>query len=239
AQFRPVSACHAVDVNATMPQGARRSGRGGGGGRGRNKDTSRRPASGRGATKARRTSSGGTGRCESEAWGVDSATRPKAMYVASHDRKSGRRVDSASRQPQWTCMTRFCRRFGDKDEWGLPSALKITRDDINDEVKRRKKKKKKEDDEDAAEDEDAAAADGDYEETSLEAPRGRYRAETSPATAKSPQNRYVEIAHSTPRGIAPQPASLLENLDADSKSRAQGLSFAPPVGAVRRAEHAA
>ncbi|EJK67497.1 hypothetical protein THAOC_11461 [Thalassiosira oceanica] len=75
--------------------------------------------------------------------------------------------------------------------------------------------------------------------TSLEAPRGRYRAETSPATAKSPQNRYVEITHSTPRGIAPQPASLLENLDADSKSRAQGLSFAPPVGPVRRADHAA
>ncbi|EJK52417.1 hypothetical protein THAOC_28305, partial [Thalassiosira oceanica] len=102
------------------------------------------------------------------------------------------------------------------------------------------------DDEDAAEDEDAAAADGDYERgvapvpnrTSLEAPRGQYRAETSPATAKSPQNRYVEITHSTPRGIAPQPASLLENLDADSKSTAQGLSFAPPVGAVRRAEHA-
>ncbi|EJK52553.1 hypothetical protein THAOC_28155, partial [Thalassiosira oceanica] len=95
------------------------------------------------------------------------------------------------------------------------------------------------DDEDAAEDEDAADDDGDYEETSLEAPRGRYRAETSPATAKSPQNRYVEITHSTPRGIAPQPASLLENLDADSKSRAQGLSFAPPVGPVRRADHAA
>ncbi|EJK55755.1 hypothetical protein THAOC_24478 [Thalassiosira oceanica] len=109
------------------------------------------------------------------------------------------------------------------------------------------------DDEDAAEDEDAADNDdGDYlrgvkvvcgfkecVETSLEAPRGRYRAETSPATAKSPKNRYVEITHSTPRGIAPQPASLLENLDADSKSRAQGLSFAPPVGPVRRADHAA
>ncbi|EJK63609.1 hypothetical protein THAOC_15718, partial [Thalassiosira oceanica] len=75
--------------------------------------------------------------------------------------------------------------------------------------------------------------------TSPGASRGQYRAETSAATAKSPQNRYVEITHSTPRGIAPQPASLLENLDADSKSRAQGLSFAPPVGAVRRAEHAA
>ena len=46
---------------------ARRSGRGGGGRRGGKKDTSRRPASGRGATKAPRKSGGGTDRGEGEA----------------------------------------------------------------------------------------------------------------------------------------------------------------------------
>ena len=61
-----------------------------------------------------------------------------------HDRKPGRRVDSASRQQQWTCTAWFRRRTGDTRTNGVAPLLKITRDDINDEVKRRKKKKKKE-----------------------------------------------------------------------------------------------
>ncbi|EJK63430.1 hypothetical protein THAOC_15907 [Thalassiosira oceanica] len=150
AQFRPASACHAVDVNATMPQGARRLGRGGGGGPGRNKDTSRRPASGRGATKARRTSSGGTGRCESEA----SIPPRSAIRVSQirqcykqctwrHDRSLAdeliRHKDSKGGRAQRGFVEGLVTRTN-----GVAPLLEITRDDINDEVKRRKKKKKKE-----------------------------------------------------------------------------------------------
>mmetsp|Transcript_2988 Transcript_2988/g.6935 ORF Transcript_2988/g.6935 Transcript_2988/m.6935 type:complete len:202 (-) Transcript_2988:406-1011(-) len=132
-----------------MPQGARRSGRGGGGGRGRNKDTSRRPASGRGATKARRTSSGGTGRCESEASvpprpseyrKFDSATsNVRGVMIGSLADELIRHKDSKGGRAQRGFVEGLVTRTN-----GVAPLLKITRDDINDEVKRRKKKKKKE-----------------------------------------------------------------------------------------------
>jgi len=132
-----------------MPQGARRSGRGGGGGRGRNKDTSRRPASGRGATKARRTSSGGTGRCESEASvpprpseyrKFDSATsNVRGVMIGSLADELIRHQDSKGGRAQRGFVEGLVTRTN-----GVAPLLKITRDDINDEVKRRKKKKKKE-----------------------------------------------------------------------------------------------
>mmetsp|Transcript_14923 Transcript_14923/g.34650 ORF Transcript_14923/g.34650 Transcript_14923/m.34650 type:complete len:209 (-) Transcript_14923:401-1027(-) len=132
-----------------MPQGARRSGRGGGGGRGRNKDTSRRPASGRGATKARRTSSGGTGRCESEASvpprpseyrKFDSATsNVRGVMIGSLADELIRHQDSKGGRAQRGFVEGLVTRTN-----GVAPLLKITRDDINDEVRRRKKKKKKE-----------------------------------------------------------------------------------------------
>ena len=147
--FAPVSACHAVDVNATMPQGAQRSGRGGGGGRGSNKDTSRRPTSGRGTTKARRTSSGGTARCESEASvrarsstyrKFDSATsNVRCVMIGSLADELIRHQDSHNGRARRGFVEELVTRTN-----GVAPLLEITRDDINNEVKRRKKKKKEE-----------------------------------------------------------------------------------------------
>ena len=206
-----------------MPQGARRSGRGGGGGRGSNKDTSRRPASGRGATKARRTSSGGTGRCESEASvrarsstsyrKFDSATsnvrgvmiRNLADELIQHKDSNSGRARRGFVEGQVTRTN------------GVAPQLMITRDDIYDEVKRRRRKKEKEEAESSRA---ALSSSGDAATNSVTSVGSRVRLALN--TASSRLNARGDARRSASRAstncAAPRSAATTSNPNAGGRA---------------------